>query len=246
MAAPDPAARLLEGFPADLPHVTVHVWRVAPHRVPHAVLRQALDRALLRAARPDGLRFAKLLGTSTGRTFGPTDADPTTWALLACWRDRAAADAAEDAPTYAAWRALATETLRLDLRPLSSRGRWARREPFGDPVPVRHDGPVAAVTRARLRPAAAARFWRASGPVADDLHRSPGLRLTLGIGEAPLGLQGTLSVWDSAADLVAFATRGAVHADVVRRTPLERWYAEELFARFAILDATGTHRGRAA
>src|SRR5690348_6505301 len=114
---------------AAVPHVTVHVWRVAPSRVPVALVRQALDRAHLHRARPDGLRFAKLLGTGSGRTFDLADADPTTWALLATWRDRAAADAAEGTTTYAAWRALATEVLRLDLRPLTSRGRWSRQQP---------------------------------------------------------------------------------------------------------------------
>lgn len=226
-----------------VPHVTVHVWRVAPSRVPAALVRQALDRAHLHRARPDGLRFAKLLGTGSGRTFGLADADPTTWALLATWRDRAAADGAEGTTTYAAWRALATEVLRLDLRPLTSRGRWSRQQPFGDPTPQRHDGPVAAVTRARLRPSRAATFWRAVPPVSADLHRSPGLRFAIGVGEAPLGLQGTLSVWESARDLVAFATHDT-HADVVRRTPLEQWYAEELFARFAVEAAAGSVDGR--
>jgi hypothetical protein len=217
---------------------------VAPRRVPAALARQGLDRGHLWRSRPRGLRFAKLLGTGSGRTFGLADADPTTWATLATWDDRAAADAAESSAPYAPWRRLAAEVLRLDLRPLASRGRWARQAPFGDPSPERYDGPVAALTRARLRPAVAARFWRAVPPVSASLHRSPGLRLAIAVGEAPLGLQGTLSVWDSALDLVSFATRGAAHAEVVRRTPQERWYAEELFARFAVLDVAGTFRGR--
>jgi hypothetical protein len=82
-------------------------------------------------------------------------------------------------------------------------------------------------------------------PVSADLHRVPGLRLAVGIGEAPVGLQGTFSLWQDGASLVDFAHRRHPHADVVRRTPVEGWYAEELFARFGVLSAEGTFEGRA-
>ena len=64
----------------------------------------------------------------------------------------------------------------------------------------------------------------------------------MGIGEAPVGLQGTFSVWEGAAALVDFAHRRAAHVEVVGRTARERWYAEELFARFEVLDVQGTFR----
>ncbi len=70
------------------------------------------------------------------------------------------------------------------------------------------------------------------------------LALALGIGEAPIVLQGTFSVWESSAALNSFAYDRAPHAAVVRRTAEERWYAEELFARFALLSAEGTLDGR--
>ena len=129
------------------------------------------------------------------------------------------------------------------MQPLTTRGLWSRREPFGRPVPSRWDGPVAAVTRARLVTRRAVRFWSAVPPVSADLHRSPGLRMALGIGEAPLGLQGTFSVWESGAALNAFAYDRAPHAAVVERTAREGWYAEELFARLAVLGTSGTLDG---
>jgi hypothetical protein len=81
-------------------------------------------------------------------------------------------------------------------------------------------------------------------PVALELHRSPGLVLSLGIGEAPIGLQGTFSLWQSAAALADFAYRQPAHRAVVERTHELDWYAEELFARFAVLDVAGTYRGQ--
>jgi hypothetical protein len=222
--------------------VTLHVWGVPGRAVPAALLRMAADRPALR--RTPGLAFAKLLGTGSGRTFTVRDADPRRWALLAVWDDAAAAGTFESGRTLGRWRRLADEEWTARLRPLAARGRWSRVEPFGRPRPQRWDGQVAAITRARLVPRKAVAFWRAVPPVSADLHAGAGLRLALGIGEAPIGLQGTFSVWNSAAALNAFAYDRPAHAAVVRRTAQEGWYAEELFARLALLSAAGTVGGR--
>ena len=221
--------------------VTLHLWRVPPRSAGTALLRMATDRARVR--RTPGVRFAKLLGTGDGRTFTTRDADPTRWGLLATWAREEDAARFEDGPVARAWRQAAVETWRVDLRPVASRGTWSGRRPFGDPVPARSDGPVAALTRARLRPAVAASFWRAVPPVSADLRDRPGLRAAVGIGEAPLGLQGTFSLWESGTSVREFA-RGAAHAAVVARTEPERWYAEELFARFDVVGSRGTLDGR--
>jgi hypothetical protein len=222
--------------------VTLHLWGVPGRAVPRAVLRMAADRVALH--RTPGLRFAKLLGTGHGRTFTPRDADPRRWGLLAVWDGAAAVDSFDDGAVVRRWRRIAAEEWAVRLRPLSARGRWSGREPFGSPGSDGWTGPVAALTRARLVPRKAWSFWRAVPPVSADLHRAPGLRLALGIGEAPVILQGTFSVWDSAAALQAFAYAGAAHAGAMRRTSTEGWYAEELFARFGVLSASGTVRGR--
>jgi len=192
--------------------------------------------------RTPGVRFAKLLGTGDGRTFTVRDADPLRWGLLATWASAAAADDFDRSAVIRAWECGATESCRLDLRPVASRGTWSGRTPFGDPVPVRSAGPVAALTRARLRATAAPGFWRAVPPVSADLRDRPGLRAAVGIGEAPIGLQGTFSLWDSGPALSEFA-QSAAHAAVVARTEPERWYAEELFARFAVVGGRGTLDG---
>jgi hypothetical protein len=80
--------------------------------------------------------------------------------------------------------------------------------------------------------------------VSADLADRPGLRLALGIGESPVGLQGTFSVWESGRDLREFAYAGEAHRSVIDRTAPERWYAEELFARFAVERADGSVDGR--
>jgi hypothetical protein len=46
-------------------------------------------------------------------------------------------------------------------------------------------------------------------------------------------------VWRDPASLVGFAYRQPEHQAAVDATPVRRWYAEELFARFAVLDVDG-------
>ncbi|MGB9377186.1 MAG: monooxygenase [Mycobacteriales bacterium] len=218
--------------------VTMHVWHVPGRRIPHALLRMAADRRALRRAA--GLRFAKLLGTGDGRTFTVRDSDLTRWALLSTWTGPTAADGFERSAVARHWRRIAVERWRCDLVPLSSRGQWSRREPFGSPTTARWAGPVAALTRARLVPSRAMTFWRAVPPVSADLRGRPGLRTAIGIGEAPIGVQGTFSVWDDAAALRDFAYDRPAHAAAIRQTAEKRWYGEELFARFGVLASTGS------
>ncbi|WP_345629556.1 monooxygenase [Rugosimonospora acidiphila] len=207
--------------------------------------RMAVDPRRVR--REDGVRFVKLLGTGRGGEFGPTRADPTRWAALAVY-DQAR-------PGFAGWDRRAVASCRIDLAPLNARGSWAGREPFpitpagssGTNQPDGTtggkaggtDGPVLALTRARLRPTRAVTFWRATGPVAAAASEASGLLAAFGIGEAPLGWQGTVTVWRRAADLLRFAYRHPQHRQAIERTMTTGWYAEELFARFAVLDVVG-------
>jgi hypothetical protein len=222
--------------------VTLHVWGVATHRVPGTLWRMAAQRRQVRDH--PGVTFAKLLGTGSGDTFTPRDADARHWALLCCWDAPQAAAAFERSRVTAPWDRIADERLRLELSPLTSTGMWSGRQPFGTPTPRRYDGPVAALTRARLRAWRASEFWRSVPPVSAGLHASAGLQLSLGIGEAPIGLQGTFSVWSSSDDLSRFAYDNVEHRKVITRTREVGWYAEELFARFALTGHSGTYRGR--
>ncbi len=220
--------------------VTVHVWRVAARQVPAALASVAADRGRVRSA--DGVVFAKLLGTSRG--FSIRDADLTRWVLLVTWRSGDAAHRFGESAVLERWRRRSTECWQARLRPLASRGSWSRRTPFAAGHATAWDGPVAAVTRARLVPRRAFGFWRSVPPVAADLRGRPGLRVAFGIGEAPLGVQGTFSVWQDAASMHEFAHGGPAHRGAIAQTAARRWYAEELFARFGVLSASGSLDGR--
>jgi hypothetical protein len=215
--------------------------------IAHAFRHMATDRLLLRAT--PGLRFVKLMGTGDARTFTPRDADVRLWALFTVWdnpadRDRFVADHS----VVRSWVRRSDEMAQWNLRPLRWKGAWSGRHPFGEPRGVASDhhqwsGRVAVLTRARLKTAQIRSFLRAVPPVATEALHAAGLTYSVGIGEAPIGLQATFSVWESPQSVDTFAYRGDAHRSVIRRTATDGWYAEEMFARFAVESATGTVKG---
>lgn len=200
----------------------------------------AFDRFYLRKI--SGLTFYKLLGTGKGETFTPRDADLWQWALLIVGSDSALTEI-KTSSLITRWNIRAQESAVFDLRPLSSHGRWAGREPFAVGDNSKPTGPVAAITRARIKTFKNLRFWRAVPPVIEELHNAPGLITAIGIGEAPIGLQGTFSLWSDAQSLRNFAYRTNAHQSAITATKEIGWYSEELFARFAIERASGSVNG---
>jgi len=213
----------------------IYFWKIKSSKVGFALLRMALDRGALR--RIKGVRFAKMLGTGKGETFTPRDADANRWGALIVI-DGANLEMLDNSKLINRWRANSISEVRYLLDPISSHGLWAKVNPFAYAT-SQTDGEVIAITRARIKWFQNFRFWRAVPPVTQSLHSSPGLINTIGIGEAPIGLQGTFSHWRTGADLRNFAYKGAAHQDAIAATERHQWYAEELFARFAVRDIRG-------
>jgi hypothetical protein len=222
-----------------------HLVREPPWRAPVALARLGTD--LLRLRGTPGLRFVRLLGTGRGATA--MGADLARTAMFAVWDD-AAALAAFEGGWFGRRAALVRdgggEVYGVRLALLSGRGRWGGRDVLallGPARPAPVDGAVAVLTRATVRPARWHRFRGSRPPVSRELAAAEGLRAAVGIGEAPVGLQATFSIWSDAGAVATFA-RSPEHRAVVRRTRKEGWYGEELFARFAPWGATGTWDGR--
>lgn len=222
--------------------VTLNVFDIATPKIPRALFLMA---SLRNAAKEfPKANFTKLLGTSSAETFAPKDANWHRWAVLNVWPTFDTAAHAQDSPAFAKWQGIAERTARLWLRPISVKGSWGGSNPFttwGDTSASssRWAGPTVALTRARIRPNKWLEFWRSSPPVARELRHSPGLIAAMGIGEAPLGLQGTLSVWQTNKSLTEFVQRGFAHLDAIESARVRNWYSEDLFARFALVAASG-------
>ena len=218
--------------------VTAFYFFDTPTRsLPLAIWSMAVDRGRLR--RFKGVSFAKLLGAGKGETFTPRDADINRWGfLVVIEEDRLAA--LDQSRIVKKWRRFSTGEYRILLDPISSHGKWSRREPFEVKGNVSADGKIAAITRARIKASHTSRFFSSVPPVTASLHGSPGLLAAIGIGEAPIGLQGTFSLWNSAAQLRTFAYKGEAHIKAIADTEKFQWYAEELFARFSVREERGS------
>ena len=203
--------------------------------------------AQMGAARLDFMRdrdvgFWKLCGSGPRGRFTP-GTDGSVWAILATWPDAATArDRTVSAPVYRRWRAHASEVVTLLLAPASTRGRWSGREPF-DVDDRTLSGPVAALTRASIKPSRLVKFWTEAPDVQGAIDADPNVLFKVGLGEVPFLHQMTFSVWPDTASMAAFARRDGPHAQAIRAVREGGYFSEELYARFRVLDASGTWEG---
>lgn len=213
----------------------IYFWQIKKVFLPVAILFMAIHKFALK--RLPGVSFVKLLGTGKGESFTPKDADPYRWgALVTIQQDNL--DNLDKSKVIIGWQKIAKNEYRAILKPISVHGLWSGKQPF-EVEKFDWNGKIAAITRARIVWRKNLIFWRAVPPVTISLHQSPGLINAIGIGEAPIGLQGTFSLWESAAQLRDFAYKGQAHTQAIKATEENKWYSEELFSRFAVVQERG-------
>ncbi len=207
-------------------------------------LQMALARPQL--ARTPGLRFWKLLGAGKDGGFS-LQPDFNRFGLLLVWEQaRSAQDFFNASTLFHALRQRAAERWTAFLLPIQARGAWNRRQPF---VPASshewaHVAPIAVLTRATIRLAHLRDFWAHVPSANVALTQTEGVLFSIGVGEMPLARQATFSVWRDIEAIHRYAHRTRGHAEALRRTRREHWYAEELFARFAVLATEGSWCGQ--
>lgn len=192
-----------------------------------------------------GLRLVKVLGSGHEGGFGLRPSG-SRQGLLCVFDSRAAADAFVDqSPLAAEYRHNAREFFSVRLRAWSCRGSWS-----GVSVPVAAEAPapdaavpLAALTRASIRPGSASAFWKMAPAAQDALEQAPGCRLAVGLGEAPLLRQATFTLWDSAASMDRYARSGA-HLAALQAAYQQDFFSESMFVRFVPRQMEGRWKGR--
>jgi hypothetical protein len=215
-------------------------------QVPFAFTAMALFRLPLLFNK--SIRFWKLMGSGRNGTFDKTP-DLLQWAILVVKNETQTANM-NLRELYGffidAWvRLFGCEVFTMQLRPIEGHGTWDGQQCFGQlPKQTDYEGQIAVLTRATIRLKRLSHFWKHVEPVAQQMAGSKGFVMSLGIGEIPWIKQATFSVWDSKADMKAFAYQLKDHAEVVRLTRKEDWYSEEMFTRFVVVDVAGTIKGK--
>lgn len=190
-----------------------------------------------------GIGFWKLCGSGTGEGFTPVP-NSAVYAILATWPDPETARARVNAgAVFARFRRRAAEAWTVFLAPLSVRGAWSGQTPFRA-GPQSPSGPVAALTRATLRPRAAFRFWQRVPDISAMIGDDRAVLFKIGIGEVPLLHQVTFSIWPDAQAMARFARADGPHARAIRAVREGGWFREELYARFRVLGDIGSWDGR--
>lgn len=223
---------------------TITLFGYGPAERFWAFNRMGSARALL--ARTPGLRFWRLLGTGRGKGFSLRP-DFSRYGLLGVW-DGAEAfeDFHNDSTLMTSYRSHAEELWSVRLLPVQAHGEWGRLNPFMplSESPVSPERPIAVLTRASIRLRRLAAFWRAVPATSLALERASGLLASTGTGEWPFTHPATFSLWRDETAMREFAYGAPAHMEVMRRKREERWYGEELFARFTPVSSEGEWEGR--
>ena len=186
-----------------------------------------------------GLQFYKMLGTGAGAGFSLRP-DFSTYALLTVWdTEQCKVKAFDKAAVLQAFFDRSAEQRIYSLSPIHTHGNWSGQSPFEVQKPL-GDKPIGVITRATLNPTRLLEFWRHVPQASRAIKQAKGVGFFKGIGEWPFVQQATFSVWESAEAIRTFAYVSQAHASIVKKTRQRKWYKEDMFNRFEVLNEEKT------
>lgn len=100
------------------------------------------------------------------------------------------------------------------------------------------DAPIAALTRASIRPTKVAAFWRHAPASQEAMAQARGCDLAVGLGEAPVLRQCTFSLWRDVEAMTDYA-RGGAHGTAAQAALRNDYFTESMFVRMKLLASDG-------
>lgn len=227
---------------------TITITRYRTIAIPFAFLSMAIFHIPLFFSRK--IKFYKLMGCGKNGTFDKTP-DLHQWVILSNTNEKHSSNQSVESilmsihPFIKQWLCLfGKETFIIILNPIAGHGKWDGKAAFGSLGGVLPEtGRIATLTRASIRWNKLKYFWNHVAPISNKMPTAKGFVFSLGIGEVPWVKQSTFSIWESAADMKAFAYGMREHQEVIKKTKNEKWYSEDMFVRFTIEATYGQLHG---
>ena len=185
-----------------------------------------------------GLTFWKSLGSGSGNGFSIWP-DFSTFGLLTVFNSEIEARNFLESSIINEYMQDCTKHAHVLMHTIKAHGQWSRQEPFISSRPFEISKPLAVITRATIKPKLAYKFWRYVPSVSKSMDGHNGIIYSKGIGEWPLLMQATFSLWKTGEDMMQYAYKNKKHADMVKKTRELGWYSEELFSRFQPYEIQG-------
>jgi heme-degrading monooxygenase HmoA len=219
-------------------HVTLTIIKYPNKFVPFAFFAMAIHRFPLWLNK--NISFYKLMGTGKNGTFDKKP-DFNQWAIMAAHKTEITDINIEllYGKFIAKWlRIFQCQVHTHLLQPIEGHGTWDKKKPFGD-LPPKSDfeGKIAVITRATIRLSKLKFFWENVAPIAAKMNNAKGFITSYGVGEIPWIKQATFSIWESKEDMKNFAYGMKEHAEVIKKTRQQKWYSEDMFTRFKVIES---------
>lgn len=198
-----------------------------------------MQKAPKKLAKVPGLIFFRLMGSGGKNGFSKM-LNVNIYALHCVWEsEEFANDFFEKSPVFLEFRNRTTELYTVFMKATKAHGLWSGTNPY-ETQSQTPTGPVAVITRARIKLRFLPRFWRKVPSLGKKVDEVAGSIFSIGIGEYPWFMQATFSIWESYEAMHNYAYRNPIHMEVIKKTRELGWYAEELFVNFIPYRTEGT------
>ena len=183
------------------------------------------------------LTFYKMLGT--GGKGGFVYPDFNVYSLLCVWKKSDLInDFIENSDHAKEIKKKAKKRVDYIMEPIFSNGLWDNIKPFkvNSSKKTNKNNKIGVITRGKIKLSKQIEFWLNVSSASDSIKSANGVEFYKGIGELPLLSQATFSVWKNHKAISDFAYKNKAHSDIIKKTRERKWYSEDLFARFEIID----------
>ena len=192
---------------------------------------QLMGRPPLLKNNPQGLQFWKMLGVGGGNGFSVMP-DFSMYCLLTVFESESSAELFARSSIVSQHLEGSSSYGFVYMHTIASHGNWSGQNPFVSSREMEEKRPLAVITRAAIKPSLAWKFWRYVPSVSSSMEAYPGKIFSKGVGEWPIFMQATFSIWTDFESMKAYAYKNSAHREMIHKTRTLGWYSEELFARF--------------